>query len=217
MNVHSLNIGRPQIVIYNGRQYSTSINRKPVEGPVELTPTGFVGDRISEAGPHGGEEMAACCYPREHYDEWRRRLGRELVIPSFGENLTTDGLVETQVCVGDEYEIGGATVQVSQPRMPCWKLANKLETKQAVEWIHASGHCGYYLRVLRPGRVATCDAIRLVRRGCAEFTIDRLMRLKLEKRPDETVARRLAELPELSASWRQHFAERARCGSRVSG
>src|ERR1051325_11063003 len=106
MRVVSLNIGRPQLRLKEGRPYSTAINRRPVDGPVELTATGFVDDRVSDSKNHGGPDKAVCCYPVEHYAYWRERLAAEMPLPSFGENFTTEGLLEEDVCIGDTFDVG---------------------------------------------------------------------------------------------------------------
>lgn len=164
MKVISLNVGRPQIVLHQGRQYSTSINRTPVDGPVALTARGFVGDRVADSERHGSPDQAVCCYPHEHYAPWADRLGRAPIIPAVGENLTTTGLLEHQVCIGDTYRVGEALLQVSQPRGPCWKLANKHDAPQLVRWIEETGFSGFYFRVLEPAPIAAGDPIALVSR-----------------------------------------------------
>lgn len=153
MRVVSLNVGRPQIVLSGGQQYSTSINRRPVQEPIEATPLGFVGDRVSNDKVHGGPDKAICCYPHEHYSHWSGILGRALEVPSFGENLTTLGMLECDVCIGDVFRVGGAEVQVSQPRLPCSKLAMKLAEQRIIRWIIENQFSGFYFRVLRAGVV----------------------------------------------------------------
>lgn len=207
MLVHSVNIGRPQIVLAPGRQYSSAIGRRPVPGPVELTTIGFAGDRVSDEKVHGGPDMAACCYPLEHYAWWNERLGRELAIPSFGENLTTSGLLETEVCIGDTYRIGTATVQVSQPRGPCFKLAHQLGAAEAISWIHENGFSGFYLRVIESGVIRPGDEIQAISRPNPDFPVRLLLRLKHDKAAAAPHAARLTRIPELSGRWRDFFAD----------
>ncbi|NUQ46226.1 MAG: MOSC domain-containing protein [Phycisphaerae bacterium] len=205
MRIVSLNVGRPQLFMRNGRTISSAINRRPVAGPVTLTPSGLTDDRVSNSNVHGGPDKAACCYPIEHYATWRDRLGAELPPPSFGENFTTEGLLETAVRVGDVYRIGGAVVQVSQPRQPCNTLALKHNEPRLPRWINELGYTGFYLRVLTPGAVQTGDVWTLEQPGAADLTIATLTRLPHDPAADRSMLARLAELPELSRSWRGHM------------
>lgn len=209
MHIHAVNIGRPQIVLRGGRRYSTAIDRKTVDGPQELTPDGFVGDRVSDLSAHGGPDKAVCCYAREHYPYWRKRLGRDVAVPSFGENLTTIGLLEADVCIGDVYRIGTATVQVSQPRGPCAKLAGKHDEPRLIEWVYETGYTGFYLRVLEVGRIGAGDAVELIERRHADLSVARVMRLKRGEGLTEEMRRRLATLPDLAEAWRRAFAQRS--------
>lgn len=207
MRIVSLNIGRPQIVMAGGQQYSTSINRRPVEGLVEATPLGFAGDRVSNEKVHGGPDKAICCYSHEHYPHWSGVLGRELEVPSFGENLTTQGMLEIDVCIGDVFRVGGATVQVSQPRLPCSKLAGKLAEQRIIKWIHENQFSGFYFRVLQPGAVQSGDPVERFSHPHPDLSIARLVRLKSQPAPDPVLCGRLATLSDLSESWREHFRQ----------
>lgn len=207
MRVVSLNVGRPQIVMSGGQQYSTSINRRPVQGPIEATPLGFVGDRVSNEKVHGGPDKAICCYPHEHYSHWSGILGRELEVPSFGENLTTFGMLESDVCIGDVFRVGGAEVQVSQPRLPCSKLAMKLAEQRIIRWIIENQFSGFYFRVLRAGVVRPGDLIERVSHPHPDLSIARMVQLKSQPDPDPVVSGRLAALADLSESWREHFRQ----------
>ena len=205
MRVVSLNIGRPQIVIVGGQQYSTSINRKPVDGPLELTPLGFAGDRVSNDEVHGGPDKAVCCYCHEHYAHWSGILGRTLEVPSFGENLTTEGMQETDVCIGDVFRLGTAEVQVTQPRLPCSKLAGKLAEPRIIKWIFENQFSGFYLRILKPGAAKAGDAFERLSRPHPDFTIAQLVRYRADKNLGAEIRDRLASLSELSESWRAGF------------
>lgn len=208
MRVHAISIGRPQIVLRGGRQYSTAINRRPVEGPIELMTLGLVGDRVSDDTVHGGPDKAVCCYPHEHYAFWKDQLGAEPEIPAFGENFTTVGLLEHEVCVGDVFRIGPATVQVSQPRGPCFKLAHKLNYPNTISAIHETGYSGFYFRVLAGGTVRAGDDIVLQERRHSDLTVARLLHLKQASTIDAELAARLAALPELAQSMRESFVKK---------
>ncbi len=208
MTIASLNIGRPQIVFSGGRQYSTSINRRPFEGRVALSVEGLADDRVSDRNVHGGPDKAICCYSREHYPYFAAKLGHALSAPSFGENFTTEGMLESSVCLGDIYRVGTAMLQVTQPRQPCSKLAGKHIEPRMIEWVNERAFCGFYFRVLQAGDVGRGDSFELVERPHGDMTVERMMRIRLgaEIRPGEI--ERLAGAEELSASWRRHFERR---------
>lgn len=208
MHIESVNIGRPNVLIRHGRQYSTAMNRKPVDEPVRLTRTGFEGDRVSDDRAHGGPDRAACCYPGEHYQHWNERLGAALSVPAFGENLTTHGLLETDVCIGDTFRVGGATVQVTSPRQPCAKLALKHDEPRLPKWISETAICGFYLRVLDEGEIGPGDEVRLVERPHADLTVALATRLRIAREPDRALLRRFLDETPLSESWRESLVNR---------
>ncbi|HWL93418.1 MAG TPA: MOSC domain-containing protein [Phycisphaerae bacterium] len=208
MRIISLNIGRSQPMKRGDKSMSTSINRRPVAGPVELTPQGFVGDSATNKKHHGGPDKAVCCYPHEHYPLWRERLNDLLEIPAFGENLTTEGLLESDVCLGDVFRIGSAMVQISQPRQPCGTLAMRNNSSELPKWINEKAFTGFYLRVLEPGEVSVGDAIELLRRPNRGVTIESLLRAMLDKEAPPQRLRKLIQSPELSQAWRETFQKR---------
>lgn len=208
MQVLSLNIGRPQIVLRGGRQYSTAIDRRPTDARVFAEPTGFVNDRVSNDRVHGGPEKAICVFPHEHYAHFSARLGRDLAVPAFGENLTTLGLLETDVAIGDSFRVGSAVVQVSQPRQPCGTLAEKHGRRELIAWINESQFCGWYFRVVQPGEVATGDTLQRLDRPHPDATIAWAMQTLLHPAKPLAALERLLSLPELSAAWRKQATAR---------
>lgn len=211
MHLLSVNAGRPRIVVKNGRQYSTSINKSRVRGRVAVTETGVAGDRQADASVHGGADLAVCVYPHEHYRYFANRLGLpELAVPSFGENFTTTGLVETDVRIGDVFTVGGARVQVTQPREPCFKLAGKHGRKEMIAWILETGFCGFYLRVLGEGEVGAGDELNRVEHHADSPTIADALRIMAV--PGATVTdaavRALIAAPGLSPRWHDRLLKR---------
>jgi MOSC domain-containing protein YiiM len=212
MRVISVSAGRPALVVCNGRTYSTAINKRPARGTVELNAEGLAGDRVADDRHHGGPDQALCCYPYEHYPHWQKQLNRFLEPPAFGENLTTQGLLETGTCIGDILEVGSARVQVTQPRQPCWKLANRHHERRLPAWINALGYTGFYMRVLEPGEVCAGDELTLVERPCRSLTVWTVMQLLLNGGP-ETLLERCVELDLLGRSCRRQLADRLRAGN----
>jgi MOSC domain-containing protein YiiM len=149
-----------------------------------------------------------CVYPFDHYPYWKSHLGRDLQPGTFSENLTVSGAIETKVCVGDVFRIGEATVQVSQPRMPCAKLAGKNASKMLPKLMANTGYTGFYMRVLSEGLVTAGDGFDLVRAHPDRITIADVNSIIYEKSNDIALIERLAELPEFSEVGRALFAQR---------
>jgi MOSC domain-containing protein YiiM len=207
MKIISLNVGLPSAQRYEGRKVITGGTKKPVPRAV-LRFENFDGDRQADRVNHGGFEKAVCVYPFDHYPYWSRQLGRDLKPGAFSENLTVLGAMETEVCVGDVFQIGEATVQISQPRMPCAKLAGKNGSRILPKLIANAGYTGFYMRVLSEGVVATGDGFDLERPHPERITIADVNSIIYEKSYDVALIERLAELPEFSEVGRALFARR---------
>ena len=207
MRIVSLNVGLPSPQLYEGQQVITAGAKMPVPR-AGLRFGNFVGDRQADLVNHGGLEKAVCVYPFDHYPYWSRRLGRDLKPGAFSENLTVMGAIETEVCVGDVFRIGEAMVQVSQPRMPCAKLAGKNESKMLPKLIANVGYTGFYMRVLSEGLVAAGDGFDLERAHPERITLAEVNSIIYEKSYDVALIKRLAELAEFSEVGRTLFAQR---------
>jgi MOSC domain-containing protein YiiM len=164
MNIVSVNVGLPRQVEWHGEVVTTAIFKTAVIGAVAVKAVNLGGDRQADLTVHGGERKAVYAYPSEHYDYWRSEVpGRELSYGAFGENLTTAGVVETEVGPGDLLEIGTAAFTVTVPRVPCYKLGLRFGRLDMVKRFWISRRCGFYLSVLREGDIAAGDRIRLTR------------------------------------------------------
>ena len=185
------------------KAWHTGFLKSPAEGDHWLGYEGFRGDEQADRRYHGGSEKAVCVYPAEHYPYWRETL----VLPemghgAFGENLTISGLVENDVCIGDIFALGGALVQVSQPRQPCWKLARRWRVKDLAAQVERTGFTGYYFRVPRHGPVQAGDVLTLKERPFPEWSIRRCNEIMHHDTGNREAAAALAECPLLSASWK---------------
>src|SRR5260370_4214580 len=148
MKIISLNTGLPREVMWHGISVSTGIYKEPVEGRVAVRKLNLDGDRQADLTVHGGEQKAVYCYPSEHYSYWKRELpGRELPMAVFGENFTTEGLLEDAVHLGDRFAVGSAEFVVTQPRLPCYQLGIRFQDGGVVKRFLASGRAGFYLAV----------------------------------------------------------------------
>lgn len=163
--------GLPQVIgERNGAPVYSSIGKSPVEGrEILLTYTNLYGDQQVDTRPkadgrqlHGGNEMAVYVYPSEHYAYWQAEYGQVLPPGSFGENLLVQGILESDVHIGDRWLWGAAELEVSKPREPCYKLAMHRGWPQVIALMRANGRCGWYLRVTEPGIVPTYGNIQVV-------------------------------------------------------
>jgi MOSC domain-containing protein YiiM len=209
MRVVSVNVGQPREVIWHGKPVLTSIYKYPVEGPLRLELEDFVGDRQADLTVHGGPDKAAYVYPAGYYDEWRRELpDDDLPWGAFGENLTMAGVTDTTVYIGDRFQIGSAEAQVTQPRIPCYKLGVRFGRDSFVKQFLQSGRNGFYFKVLRPGEITAGDAVTLLSRESHGVTVADIVRLYVSDRFDEEGMRRALSSPSLPGGWREWFQER---------
>jgi MOSC domain-containing protein YiiM len=208
MRLVSVNVGLPREVIWKGRVVTTGIFKEPVAGRVRVRWLNLDGDRQADLQVHGGPDKAIYAYPSEHYDYWRGELpGMELPWGMFGENFTTEGLLENQVNVGDRFRIGSAEVVVTQPRMPCYKLGVKFGRDDMLKRFLASGRTGFYLKVLAEGEGSANDPIERLSRDLDEISITTLVRLHQSKEADPTLLHRAIQVEALAEGWRRHFRE----------
>jgi MOSC domain-containing protein YiiM len=208
MKLVSVNAGLPREVRWNGKTVTTSIWKTPVSSPVHVARMNISGDRQSDLSVHGGADKAVYVYPSEHYEFWRRELpGVELPWGAFGENFTTAGLSE-EFRIGDRLRIGSAEFAITQPRMPCYKLAIRFGRPDIVKRFLKSGRTGFYLAVTREGEVAAGDPIRLAARAENSLSVADIVRLYTADSENQEMlmlATRLAGLPE---GWRDYFRKR---------
>ena len=165
MKVLSVHVGFLQEMLRNGKKIQTGIFKQPTEGPIEVKQLGLEGDQQANKKLHGGVYKAICVYPSEHYDLWKEELGNPgLSFGDFGENLTTAGLMEGDICLGDRLRIGSVEMVVTQPREPCITLNARLDTKDLSARIRKSGRSGFYCSVEREGTIKKGGSIEYVSR-----------------------------------------------------
>lgn len=208
MNVRSINVGTPVVMEYQNKEIISGYNKTPVAQMVFLSKLNFAGDGQGDLVHHGGEDKAICVYPFEHYDYWKGELGISLMFGAFGENLTTEGMLEDEICIGDIFQIGEAVVQVSQPRQPCYKIAAKYGMKDFPAKIQETGYTGYYLRVLQEGWVTPGGKLSLMQRHSACITIQCANHIMYHDKKNTDGIQTILDVPELSASWRETLTKR---------
>jgi len=214
MKLVSVNTGLPRDVTWHGRVVTTGIFKHSVEGRVALRRLNLDGDRQADLTVHGGEHKAVYCYPVEHYAYWRRELaGTDVTIAMFGENFTTEGLMEDDTHIGDEFAIGSATVVVTQPRLPCYKLGVRFQSDLMVKRFLASRRTGFYLAVVREGTVGAGDEISIVSRDPQAVRVSEITRLYVSKIYDDSdtaSVERVLKVAALPDSWKDHLRDRLR-------
>ena len=208
VEVVSVNIGAVEQLPHGRTTVSTAIRKLPVTGPVRITATAVVGDAQADAKHHGGPDKAVLVFSLDQYPTLERHIGREVAVPSFGENLTVTGASELDTCLGDTIRIGTALLQVSQPRNPCYKQAALHRVKDLVVHIERSGATGWYVRVLEPGLVTAGDEVVVVSRpypGVTVAEVNRVLHPLDGGVVDLERIHRLLEVPELAANLRHHL------------
>ncbi|HKW63938.1 MAG TPA: MOSC domain-containing protein [Candidatus Acidoferrum sp.] len=226
MKLISLNVGLPREVPWHNTVVTTGIFKQPVSGRLALRKLNLDGDRQADLRVHGGEYKAVYCYPVEHYAYWKKELpGRDLGFAIFGENFTTEGLLEDSVLLGDRFSIGSAEVVVTQPRLPCYKLGIRFGSDDMVKRFLASARTGFYLAVTREGEVGAGDEIQLLSRDPNAVPISEITRLYLAihaaptktasaapgktfSEADAAVAHRALQVDALPESWKSYLRDR---------
>ncbi|MEP7309081.1 MAG: MOSC domain-containing protein [Acidobacteriota bacterium] len=209
MKLVALSVGGPRQIEWRGDFVRTSIFKERVAGTRHVAPLNIDGDQQSDLSVHGGRDKAVYAYPSEHYPLWRRELSEpDLAWGGFGENLTTEGVTEHDVSIGDRLRIGTAEFVVTQPRLPCFKLAIRRDRLDIVKRFQRSGRSGFYLSVVREGELQEGDTIEIVARDERGLSVAATVQLFNADDADLEGLRIAATHPALSPSWRADFNER---------
>lgn len=193
------------------RGLASGIAKSAVAGSLALSETGFAGDMQGDTVRHGGPEKAVHHYPFDHYSAWARDLGPHALLDrpgAFGENVSTCGLTEDTVAIGDVFELGTAIVEVSQGRQPCWKLNERFGRPDMAREVQSTGRTGWYYRVLKTGTVSPDDRLRLLERSTPEWTLARIWRTFYINPLDRAELSGIAALDRLAEGWRSHALRR---------
>lgn len=198
-NVVSVNVGSVRTVQYGGKTIATGIFKTPVNGRVDVQGVNLRGDDQADRSVHGGETRAVYAYATEDYAWWELQLGRALPPGQFGENITTTGIDVNAAMIGERWRVGSALLQITAPRVPCYKLAMKMDDPRFIKRFARALRPGPYLSIIESGNVEEGDCIEVVSRPSHELTIAKMAQIFLFERD------RLPELlvPELPLSWRE--------------
>lgn len=189
----------------------SGIDKHPVAGRVWLGRLGFAGDAQGDTKHHGGPEKAVHHYAFEHYPFWREAIGALDVLArpgAFGENLSTLGLTEAEIAIGDTFRLGDALIQVSQGRQPCWRLNFRFGMPDMAYRVQMSGWTGWYYRVLEEGHVEAGDELKLTDRLTPDWTIDRLRRALYVDTLNFDELKAMSQLQHLPETWRRYADRR---------
>src|SRR5450755_1336568 len=204
----SVNVGMPQDVTWHGRTVRTAVWKKPVTGPRMVRRLNIDGDGQGDLAGHGGEQRAVFVYQIESYQYWKEQLSRDdFQYGQFGENLTVQGLADDQVCIGDQYRIGGAVFEVTQPRVTCYRVGIRLDDPRIPALLVSHHRPGFYFRVLGEGAVRAGDEVVKIASGPEGMTVAEIdALLYLPGHPRQQVLRAL-RIPALSGGWKTSFQE----------
>lgn len=209
MQIVSVNVGLPREVAYRGTTVRTGIFKDPVAGQVRVAKLNLDGDRQADLTVHGGENKAVYAYPVEHYDYWREQLpDTELAWGNFGENLTVTGLGEDALFIGDRLRFGSAALEVTQPRMPCYKLAMRFQRDDMIKRFLDSRRSGFYFRVLEEGELAADSAIEFLSRDPHQVSVTDIVKLYLDHGRYPELLDRALHVDALPESWKTWLRKR---------
>lgn len=210
MKIVSVNAGLPRQVVHEGQRISTGIYKTPVHHRVRVGPLNLEGDGQADLSVHGGPNKAVYAYPSEHYDDWRRELpGMQLPWGMFGENLTLEGLLESNACIGDRFRAGTAVLMVTQPRLPCYKLGIKFGREEMPERFLSSRRTGFYFAVTREGELGEGDPVEPIHREANSISVADLLDLCYNRQDiDNRKIQRALQVAALTPGWRKRLQKR---------
>jgi MOSC domain-containing protein YiiM len=202
-----ITVGIPDAEDRMERAFTSAIWKAPVSGTVLAGRLGLSGDAVANTKVHGGPDQALLMYAAAHYPVWEAELGRPMGPGAFGENLTVDGLDEDSTCIGDVIELGGVTLQVTQPRQPCATLARRHQVPDMIAIVRRNGRSGWYLRVLAGGPVEADQAIRLAERPNPAWTVRRAAHAYMARERHPAEALELSACVGLSEGWKARLSQ----------
>jgi MOSC domain-containing protein YiiM len=204
--VISINVGITRDVEWRGKTVTTAIWKAPVTGPVRVGRLGAKGDQQADLMGHGGEQRALFVYQVESYRHWQDFLGREeFVMGQFGENLTVSGMADDQVCVGDRYRVGGTVLEISQPRVACFKVGIRLNDERVPALLVKHRRPGFYFRVIQEGVVSAGDAIEKLADGPGRMSVADIDSLLYTSEHPAKKLEQALRIDALSVGWRRSF------------
>ncbi|WP_028784879.1 MOSC domain-containing protein [Thalassobacillus devorans] len=201
-NVEAISVGKPVILKTDKGPLKTAIQKQRVEEPIRLSRLNFTGDYQADQKHHGGPDKAVCLYPAQHYRHWEEEYQREFPYPSFGENITVNGVDERETAIGDQFILGETELEVTEPRKPCYIIARKHGLLDFPEKMIDKGLSGLYLRVIKEGIVSPKDKLILKHKDPRQVTIDDVNDVFFRDKNNKAKVSRILEVPALAAGVR---------------
>ncbi|QHT45756.1 MOSC domain-containing protein [Bacillus sp. SB49] len=204
----SLNVGRPEVYATDKGDLESAYRKKPVSDRVPLSFTNLAGDEQADKKNHGGRDKALCLYPAQHYRHWESHYGHTFSFPSFGKNLTVEGIQEAEARIGDIYQLGSAVVQVSEPRKPCYIIARTHGIDDFPARVIDSGFTGFYLRVLKEGEIAAGDMLALIEAHPEGVTVSDVNDVRYGHNESPALLERIIRLEPLAEGLKQNLRKK---------
>ena len=209
MKILFINISEPKKVMFNGKELTTSIYKKPIEGSIEVTEVGLLGDRQADMKVHGGYDKALYAYSHKHYQTWSKEMNQDYSeFGLVGENLTIDDFDEKEIYIGDELKIGNCLFQISQPRIPCYKIGIKMNSRDFTKKFSQSGLLGSYLRVLETGSISRGDEVEYIRKESDSMSIYEISEILFQDINNIDKMKKAVDLKYLTEEIKERFRER---------
>lgn len=209
MRIQALNVSLPRVIVYKGEEVLTGIYKVSTTEPLMVRKLNIDGDKQADLTVHGGDDKAVYAFPAEHYLYYQEILKQDPYEPGqFGENLTTEGMHESNVHIGDRYRVGEAVFEVSQPRSPCFKFAIKMGTAESLSICINSAKTGFYFRVLSEGIVQAGDHIDVDYSNDTAPTVEEVHRLYYLDKKNIDGLRKAAQCNSLAKVWKDEFENR---------
>ena len=210
MKILSINISEPKKIFFNNKERFTSIYKKPVDGEVEITENGIIGDKQANLKIHGGFDKAIYAYSYTHYKSWSQQMNQDFSnnFGLVGENLTVDNFDERNLYIGDEIAISSCILKITQPRLPCFMLGIKMNDRKFPKLFSQSGNVGAYMKVLKPGKISKGDEIKVIKQDSNSMTIFEIMHLLYKDVENINQMKRSLKINSLTEEIKEKFRER---------
>ena len=209
MKLISVNVGLPTKVKFGNEIVTTGIFKNPVFKRINLKKLNLEGDRQADLSVHGGPDKAVYSYPSEYYSFWKKDFPDiSFNWGMFGENLTTEDLFESNVNIGDTFQIGSSQVVATQPRMPCYKLGVKFGRMDIIKKFLESGKSGIYFKVVKEGEIGVDDPIKLIKKDKNDITIKHLVDLVTKDKENTILMEKIVKVQDLPQGWKYYFFEK---------
>ena len=210
MHLQAINVSKPKLRRFGFKLYTTAFLKKTVQGPVVLTQDNLNGDKQADLMNHGGNDKAVYAFSTEHHNYWKQKLGiNHIDYGKFGENLSISGLNESDIAIGDRIQINDCILEVSQPRIPCYKISFEFKEMSMLNNFISYAHTGVYFRVIQTGTMTSNSPVEVIYKHPDKITVKNLFRAYFDSQfPDqENVMRTAIAIPELAEAWRSKIVQ----------